>query len=65
MNNHIPTEGEIVYNQGFEFTAHDVTVHDVDGVKVMRYTGRCTASMRNESIRGTGYDGARYGYRVG
>lgn len=60
----VPPEGAIVYSSGFEFTAHDIAVMEFDGVKVVRFVGRLTASERNNSLRGTGYDGAVYGWRV-
>jgi hypothetical protein len=61
----VPREGEIVWNQGYEFTAHNVVVHTwPNGDQVLRYVGRCTSNVCNDSIRGTGYDGGVYGYKI-
>lgn len=58
--------GDIVWNAGHEFTVADVRFYPdtLAGYEVMRYDGVCTAHACNDSIRGTGYDGGTYGYRV-
>lgn len=58
--------GDVVWNVGHEFMVEDVRFYPdtVPGFEVMRYSGKCTAHACNDSIRGTGYDGGTYGYRV-
>lgn len=61
------TEGQIVWNQGYEFIVTNVwftpdALHP--GYEIMRYTGICTAHRCNDSIRNGGYNGGTYGYRV-
>lgn len=60
------TEGQIVFNQGYEFIATNVRYYDEgeEGYENMHYVGVCTDDARNESIRHTGYNGGTYGYRV-
>lgn len=59
--------GDTVWNSGHEFTVEAVRYYPDEehpGYEVMRYDGRCTDRACNDSIRGTGYDGGTYGYRV-
>lgn len=58
--------GEVVWNQGFEFSVSDVRYYrdEQKATEVLRFTGHCTANPVNDSIRGTGYDGGTYGWRV-
>jgi hypothetical protein len=58
--------GDIVWNAGHEFRVAAVRFYpdEYPGFEVMRYDGECTAHACNDSIRGTGYDGGCYGYRV-
>ncbi len=61
----LPAAGDVVFNAGYEFTVTDPTVEtNPDGRKVFRYTGVCTASDRNNSIRNTAYNGGRYGWAI-
>lgn len=54
--------GDIIYNQGYEFIATDVRrVLLTTGGDAIRYKGVCTDSDRNNSIRDTGYNGGTYG----
>jgi hypothetical protein len=61
--------GSVVFCQGFEFQASEVTerIVPVNGqrIKVRYYKGICTASKRNDSIRHTGYNGGRYSQYLG
>ena len=64
-NTTIPSEGDTLNVEGFEMTAHAIAVQtDERGHKVLRFTGRCTANPRNDSIRHTSYNGGRYGWRL-
>jgi hypothetical protein len=55
-------DGDVVNHFGYEFVVSDVKGPEKapDGHLVWYYTGRCTASRRNDFIRNTGYDGGRY-----
>lgn len=61
--------GAIVKIQGYEFVASDVEWTDekdqfsgaLTGRRLVRFTGTCTENPINNSIRGTAYDGGRYG----
>jgi len=55
--------GDIVFNQGYEFKV--VRAWRIDGKPgLWHYVGECTASERNDSIRGTGYNGGVYSWRA-
>jgi hypothetical protein len=68
MNGKMVTEGQIVCMYGHEFIASDIKVHDDEfrgqPRKLLRFTGTCTDRYTNRDIRGTGFDGARYGWYV-
>lgn len=63
------TEGATVMVRGYEMTASDVEwsdetdggTGDKTGLRLVRFTGTCTARDVNNGIRATGYNGARYG----
>ena len=59
------SEGLIVYIQGHEFIVSNVRVYQENGVAMnlpfVRFTGTCTDSPRNDSIRNTCYNGGTYG----
>lgn len=57
-------EGAIVRVQGYEFEAKNVRQHAAGGswkYPVIRFDGVCTPNPVNDSIRGTAYNGGRYG----
>jgi len=56
----IISEGQIVWNHGYQFIARNVTIAN----GILRYTGVCTNHPANDLIRNTGYNGARYGWKV-
>lgn len=53
--------GAIVSIAGLEFVVVDPHVENADGVDRVTFIGHMTASPRNDHLRGTEYDGARYG----
>jgi hypothetical protein len=59
-------EGQIVHNYGKEFIARNVKSEGMNklGEEVFGYNGECTESSRNDDIRKTGYNGARYSWRA-
>lgn len=59
------TEGMIVYVQGYEFEVHGPISSAVapDGRTTWYFTGVCTDSKRNDSIRKTGFNTGRYSWR--
>lgn len=70
----IPTpyaEGQIVFNQGYEFIVTEPRLHKLQPnqpkngfTHQFTYKGICTADKRNDSIRNTGYNGGVYGFGV-
>jgi hypothetical protein len=58
-------EGMIAYVQGYEFVANGpITVETApDGLPTWSFTGFCTEDKRNNDIRNTHYNGARYSWR--
>jgi hypothetical protein len=60
-----PRNGDVIFNSGYEFRVTEAAIETTpDGVKVFRYTGVCTDSSRNDSIRKTSYNGGRYGWEI-
>jgi hypothetical protein len=51
-------DGMVIYNHGHQFTVKNVS-EPLPGI--IRYTGICTASRRNDSIRHSAYNGGTYG----
>lgn len=68
---HLDTEienGDTVLNYGYEFLVTEVdggTTLTAHGQRVWYFTGICTDSPRNNSIRHTCYNGGRYSWRKG
>lgn len=68
-NPRLPKAGDIIMNYGYEFTVTEPMVHEATGshsafTHQFTYTGICTSSDRNESIRHTSYNGGRYGWGI-
>ena len=63
----VPREGQVIRNQGYEFTVTDVRVQvdKLTGGKWVRYIGHCTQNAINKGIAETPYNGAEYGHKVG
>lgn len=59
-------EGDIVCHYGKEFIARNVKSEGKNqlGENYFTYDGECTDSSRNDDIRNTGYNGARYSWRA-
>jgi hypothetical protein len=55
-------EDQIVYILGKRFIASDIALVDEKPIygKIWHFTGTATDSDRNDSIKGTGYEKARY-----
>jgi hypothetical protein len=60
------TEGQIVYNYGKEFIARNVKSEGLNklGEEYFTYDGECTKDSRNDDIRSTDNNGARYSWRA-
>ncbi len=61
MGKIIVGEGTILHMYGYEFVASQVTWHLHNGVPCARFIAKLTDDPKNDSIRGTAYDGGTYG----
>ena len=65
----LPAPGSKIWNQGHEFTVTEPMLYPVMDQRgpythQFNYQGVCTEDVTNDSIRKTGYNGARYGFGV-
>lgn len=64
MNRTMVQDGQVVSICGHLLKVSDIKVTMEEGRKLLRFTGHCTDDEGNRYIRGTGYDGGRYGWYI-